>query len=138
MNVFALRLLDRAVRTALQVLVGYLITAHTIGGVDWRTAAGATGLAVLVALLQGVAELPSPANPVAAIFGRAIRTFAQTALGTIGAAALFTDVPWAAALSASALAALTSIVSSLIAIPIGPASVKGTPEIVGSAPVHAV
>lgn len=137
MTTYALRVLDRAGRTALQVIVGYLIAANTIGGVDWRTAILAAALAVIVAVLQGLAELPAPANPAAAIIGRALRTFGQAALGTVGAAVLITDVSWGTALSAAALAAATSVVTSLVAIPVGPASVKGTPEIVGGAPAHA-
>lgn len=132
MNTYALRLLDRALRTALQVLIGYFATAQTLGGVDWKTAILAALLAVVVAALQAAVEMPEPANPIAAIFSRAIRTFAQAALGTVGAAVLLTDVPWTAALSAAALAALASIATSLAAMPFGPRSVKGTPELVAA------
>jgi Putative lactococcus lactis phage r1t holin len=128
----ALRVLDRAARTALQVLAGYLITAHTLGGVQWGTAAGAVLLAVVVALLQGLVDLPTgPGGWVPDAVGRAIRTFAQTALGSVGAAVLITDVPWETVLSASALAAVTSLITSLAATPAGSSSVKGTPELVG-------
>ncbi len=44
---------------------------------------------------------------------RALRTFAQSALGVIGAAAMITEVDWSMALSSAALAALLSILTSL-------------------------
>lgn len=44
---------------------------------------------------------------------RAIRTFAQTALATIGTTALIEHVNWLAVLSAAALAALLSILTSV-------------------------
>lgn len=45
---------------------------------------------------------------------RALRTFAQTAIATIGTTALLSDVNWVAVLSASALAALLSILTSIV------------------------
>lgn len=50
---------------------------------------------------------------------RAVRTWAQTALGAIGGAALIQDVNWIAVLSAATLAAGMSLLMSL----------KGLPEI---------
>lgn len=44
---------------------------------------------------------------------RALRTFCQTAVATIGTAALLTDVDWLACLSASALSAVLSILTSI-------------------------
>jgi len=120
--------MDRAARTALQVVLGYLVTAGTIGGVDWGTAALAAALAVAVSVLQGLVDLPAMHLGYAAdVLGRALRTFAQAALGSVGAAAILTDVAWGTVLSAAALAALTSVVTSLVATPIGP---RGTPDLV--------
>ena len=48
---------------------------------------------------------------------RAIRTFAQTATGSIAAAALISDVSWGQVLSASALAAVVSILMSIGGLP---------------------
>ena len=48
---------------------------------------------------------------------RALRTFAQTAAATIGAAALISDVNWVQVLSASALAAVLSLLMSVGGLP---------------------
>ena len=45
---------------------------------------------------------------------RAIRTMAQTALATIGSAALIEEVKWLTVLSATALAAVLSVLTSII------------------------
>lgn len=45
---------------------------------------------------------------------RAARTVAQTAVATIGTTALITDVNWAVVASASALAGILSILTSII------------------------
>jgi len=126
---YSLRVLDRAARTALQVLLGYMMAAGTIGGVDWGTAALAAMFAVIVSLLQAAVDLPAMHHLgwAAEVLGRALRTFAQTALGSVAAATLLTDVAWATVLSAAALAALVSVVTSVIATPIGP---RGTPELI--------
>jgi hypothetical protein len=134
-NTYAKRVLDRTIRTALQVLAGYFVAANTLGGVDWRTATGAVVLAVVVSALQGLVDLPAAGGPVTETLGRALRTFAQTALGSVGAAVLITDVPWQTVLSASALAAVASLITSMATLPIGP---KGTVDIVGGDRAHAV
>ena len=48
---------------------------------------------------------------------RAIRTWAQTAIATIGTAAVIEDVNWIFVLSASCLAALLSLLMSLTGLP---------------------
>lgn len=48
---------------------------------------------------------------------RAIKTVAQTAIGVIGAGALLSDVNWLAVASASALAGVVSLLTSLAGLP---------------------
>lgn len=48
---------------------------------------------------------------------RAIKTFCQTAIATIGSAAILTDVSWPVVASASVLAALLSVLTSVAGIP---------------------
>ncbi len=48
---------------------------------------------------------------------RALKTLAQTAIATIGTTALLTDVNWYVVLSASALAGLLSILTSVAGLP---------------------
>lgn len=45
---------------------------------------------------------------------RALHTMAQTAIATIGTAAMMEDVNWLAVLSASVLAAVVSILKSIV------------------------
>jgi hypothetical protein len=133
-NTYALRVLDRAARTAVQVFAGYLITAHTIGGVQWQTAALAAGFAVVIAIVQGLVDMPAitTLGPVGEVIGRAVRTAAQVALGSAAAnATTFADIAVGPILSAAALAAVTSIITSMVSIPIGPPSVRGTTEVFG-------
>jgi hypothetical protein len=48
---------------------------------------------------------------------RAIKTMAQTAVGAISGAAIFTDVDWLMVLSASAIAGITSLLMSVGSLP---------------------
>ena len=48
---------------------------------------------------------------------RAVKTMAQTALGTIGASAVISAVDWRVALSASVLSGVVSILTSITGIP---------------------
>lgn len=48
---------------------------------------------------------------------RAIKTVAQTAIATIGTTALFTEVSWTVVASASALAGVLSLLTSLGGLP---------------------
>lgn len=56
---------------------------------------------------------------------RALRTFAQTMLGVVGACAVVSEVNWGTALSASALAAFASLLTSITGLP----EVDNTPEV---------
>lgn len=48
---------------------------------------------------------------------RALKTVAQTAIATIGTTALLTEVNWLVVLSASALAGILSLLTSVAGIP---------------------
>jgi len=48
---------------------------------------------------------------------RAVKTIAQTAIGTIGAAAVFSSVDWRMVASASVLAGVLSILTSVAGLP---------------------
>jgi hypothetical protein len=136
MYAYGLRIADRAVRTALQTVAAYLVVAHTLGDVPWRAVILAALLAVATTIVQAAADMPTISGLGAGgdILARAIRTAAHTLLGAGGTTLLFTEIPWQQAMGAAGLAAVASVVTSLVAMPMGAPSTRGTPELVGRTP----
>jgi Putative lactococcus lactis phage r1t holin len=128
---YLLNALDRLARTAVQCAAGYVLAGRAIGGVDWRVVGLATAMSVALCGLQCFVDFPAlPWGWWGDVLGRAVRTFAQSAAGGAGAAVLITQVHWGAVLSAAGVAALSSVVTSVIATPFGGPVVKGSPALV--------
>lgn len=117
---------DRALRTALQVLAAYLSTAQLINDVDWRAAALSAGFAVVLSAVTSLVGMPSFGEGWGfQVVERAVKTFAQSLLAFIGTASLFDQVDWKTALSASLLAAVYSVVTSVATTRAGAAAARG-------------
>ena len=56
---------------------------------------------------------------------RAVKTVAQTAVGTIGSGAIFSAVDWRMVVSASLMAGVVSLLTSIAGLPEGPENEKG-------------
>lgn len=59
---------------------------------------------------------------------RAVKTVAQTAVAVIGSASLFTEVDWLMIASASAMAGVLSLLTSVAGIPEAPAPTAPEPN----------
>lgn len=122
MNTWLLGVADRAVRSGLQVLLAYLSTAELIGDIDWVPALSAAGFAAVASLLTSAIGSPSWGEAVGfQVAERAAKTFLQGIVAGIGAATMFDQVDWRTALSSAALAALYSVVTSVLSVRLGPA-----------------
>jgi hypothetical protein len=117
---------DRASRTALQTIAGYLAVAHGFTEVHWLPALSAAGFAVLLSLLTSLVGSPSFGESWGfQVAERAVKTFGQSLLAGIGAATLFADVDWRTALNAAALAAVASAVTSVMTTRVGAGLSRG-------------
>lgn len=106
----------RALRTAVAVLIP-LLAATTIFELDLVLAASTVGLSVVASYLTSLAGLKEVVGDTVpkwvAIGVRAIKQFAQTAVGFIGASLLVTEVDWLTLLSLSASAAVMTILQGV-------------------------
>lgn len=115
MQTWAAGVLDRAIRTALQTLAAYLSAAQLLNEVAWVPALLATGFAVVLSLLTSLVGSPSFGETWAfQLLERAVKTFAQTLIAFIGTAVMFDQVDWATGLSGAGLAAVYSVVTSVM------------------------
>lgn len=113
--------LDRALRTGLQTLLAYLSAAQLINEVAWLPALSATAFAMFLSALTSLVGSPSWGEALGfQVAERAVKTFVQSVLTFIGAAYLFDQVDWQTALSAAALAAGYSVVTSVLTTRLGP------------------
>ena len=112
----------RAVKTIGQVGLSRIAGAATIAAVNWPQCGLAALLAGIVSLLTSVVSLPEFSGKWAktywgALLMRIIRTAAQAAIGTIGSAALFTDVNWAIVASTVGYSVIACVFSNLANLP---------------------
>ena len=112
----------RAVKTIGQVGLSSIAGASTIGGVNWPQCGMAALLAGIVSLLTSVVSLPEFSGKLSnsytgALVTRIIRTAAQSAIGAIGSAALFTEVNWAVVGSTVLYSIVACIFSNMEQLP---------------------
>lgn len=111
----------RAVKTIAQSAGAIIGTSTVVSTVDWRVVASASVLAGVVSLLTSVKGIPETKNKkypwITAAGFRAIKTVAQTAVSTIGTSAILSEVDWKVVISASLLAGLLSVLTSVAGLP---------------------
>lgn len=113
----------RAIKTFFQSLVATAGTATVLDGVDWLSVLSSSALAAICSLGMSLAGLPELKGDlvgsrwIAAAGIRAIKTFFQIFVSTIGTATVLGSVNWVAVLSASATAAILSLATSLAGLP---------------------
>lgn len=117
--------LIRAARTVLQTAAAMINTAVVLEDVNWLGVLSASTLACIVSLLtsavtglpeveQAIMQQAGARSKAYAIAIRAIRTISQAAAGIIGTAVMLRDVDWRMLLSASLVAGLYSVLTSLV------------------------
>lgn len=122
---------DRALRTAIQVFAGYLSgSGAVLGHIDWTTAGMATLFAAVLSVATSLISAPSFGDAWEyQLLERAVKTFLQSLVGTIGAATLFSQVHWTAALMSSGLSALYSVVTSVLTTKVGTGTAIGNVDV---------
>lgn len=130
MDMWAKGALDRALRTALQTLAAYLSAAKLINEVAWVPALLAVAFAVILSALTSLVGAPSFGHRWEfQVAERAVKTFAQSLLAFVGAATLFAQVDWKTAFSTALLAAVYSVVTSVMTTRMGPVAAAGQVDV---------
>lgn len=120
----------RALRTFLQTLAVALLAVGALDELDVQTVALAALYAALVSVVMSLVSLPEIGRGLGGAAGlavsalwRAVRTFAQTAGGVLGAGLTFSDIDWRSLWLVAGLAALTSLVQAVLeGLPEAPAA----------------
>lgn len=110
---------QRAARSALVVLVPYVMTGGGISHVNLAVAGSAAGLMAVLSLatsLAGLPELDGTQSPWwAAVVIRGVKSYFQALVAMAGPSwVLLTDVPWATVFDAAAAAAVGSVILGLM------------------------
>jgi len=110
---------QRAARSALVVLVPYVMTGGGVSHVDYVVAASAAGLMAVLSLLTSLAGLPeldgTGTSWWAAALVRGVKSFAQAIVALAGPSwVLLSDVPWSTVIDGAAAAAVGSVILGLI------------------------
>lgn len=123
----------RALRTGISVLIP-MLAATTIVELDWALAGSTIGLAVIASYLTSLAGLKEVVGETVpkwvALSVRAVKQFAQTAVGFIGASLLITEVDWKSLLALSGSAAVMTVLQGIFTI-LPETEVGTTPELEG-------
>lgn len=109
----------RALRTAVSVLLPFFMAgATTILELDWLLVGSTVGLAVILSIgtsLAGLKEVTGDGVPKHIALGiRSLKTFAQTFISFIGAAALLQEVDWNAGFLLAVSATIVTILQGIL------------------------
>lgn len=126
---FALDVLDRAARTALQTAAGYLLVGEGLNipttAQTWLALGGIVAASVILSVATAIASAPSFGNSYwFQLVERAVKTFCQSLVAGFGvtvATGEFLTLPhnFTVLLSGSAVAALTSLLTSVYTTNLG-------------------
>lgn len=110
---------QRAARSALVVLIPYVMTGGGVSHVNLTIAGSAAALMAVLSLATSLAGLPELDGTTttwwAAVVVRGVKSFAQAVIALAGPSwVLLTDVPWGVVLDGAAAAAVGSIILGLI------------------------
>ncbi|CAM3811139.1 holin [Tsukamurella ocularis] len=117
---------EKAVKTFAQTLLLFLVAGTSVLNVPWSTAVQGAAIATIGTVVLALAQTAwASANPYVETLARAARTFLVTLGGAIPVvdgshAFVFTDVNWAQAAGIAGTAALISLLTSVVSLPIGP------------------